>query len=165
MYTATPLERILAVWTAVHLLNYKVILCLLSEKWEWELPSCVQLFVIPWTIQSMEFYALEWVAFPFSRASSQPRDWTQVSRIAADSLPAEPQGKPLLSEDPTKFKQECLSEVTHREFFRCFFFVVVCLFLLRHVLPTQDDTVVFKHVRWPLKHVALTEETDGQKFS
>ena len=25
---------------------------------------------------------LEWVAFPFSRASSQPRDWTQVSRIA-----------------------------------------------------------------------------------
>ena len=24
---------------------------------------------------------LEWVAFPFSRGSSQPRDWTQVSRI------------------------------------------------------------------------------------
>ena len=25
---------------------------------------------------------LEWVAFPFSRGSFQPRDWTQVSRIA-----------------------------------------------------------------------------------
>ena len=25
---------------------------------------------------------LQWVAFPFSRVSSQPRDWTQVSRIA-----------------------------------------------------------------------------------
>ena len=25
---------------------------------------------------------LEWVAFPFSRESSQPRDWSQVSRIA-----------------------------------------------------------------------------------
>ena len=25
---------------------------------------------------------LEWVAFPFSSGSSQPRDWTQVSRIA-----------------------------------------------------------------------------------
>ena len=25
---------------------------------------------------------LEWVAFPFSRGSSQPRDWTQVSRVA-----------------------------------------------------------------------------------
>ena len=31
---------------------------------------------------------LEWVAFPFSRGSSQPRDWTQVSHTAA-----EPQGK------------------------------------------------------------------------
>ena len=37
---------------------------------------------------------LLWVAFPFSRASSQPRDWTQVSAVQADSLPAEPQGKP-----------------------------------------------------------------------
>ena len=26
---------------------------------------------------------LEWVAFPFSRGFSQPRDWTQVSHIAA----------------------------------------------------------------------------------
>ena len=24
---------------------------------------------------------LEWVAFPFSKGSSQPRDWTQVSHI------------------------------------------------------------------------------------
>ena len=37
---------------------------------------------------------LEWVAFPFSRGSSQPRDQTQISHIAADSLPAEPQAKP-----------------------------------------------------------------------
>ena len=25
---------------------------------------------------------LEWVTFPFSRGSSQPRDWTQISHIA-----------------------------------------------------------------------------------
>ena len=37
---------------------------------------------------------LEWVAFPFSRGSSQARDQTQVSRIAGDSLPAEPRGWP-----------------------------------------------------------------------
>ena len=41
---------------------------------------------------------LEWGAFPFSRGSSQPRDRSQVSCITescnADSLPAEPQGKP-----------------------------------------------------------------------
>ena len=36
---------------------------------------------------------LEWVAFPFSRGSSQPKDRTQVSTLQADSLPAEPQGK------------------------------------------------------------------------
>ena len=37
---------------------------------------------------------LEWVAFPFSRGSCQPRDQTQVSHIVGRSLPAEPQGKP-----------------------------------------------------------------------
>ena len=37
---------------------------------------------------------LEWVAFPFSRESSHPRDQTQVSRIAGRSLLAEPPGKP-----------------------------------------------------------------------
>ena len=37
---------------------------------------------------------LEWVAVPFSRGSSQPRERTQISLIAGDSLPAEPQGKP-----------------------------------------------------------------------
>ena len=37
---------------------------------------------------------LEWVAISFSRGSSQPRDWTQVSCIAANALPSEPPGKP-----------------------------------------------------------------------
>ena len=38
---------------------------------------------------------LEWVAFPFSKWSSQPRDWTKVSYIAGRFLPAEPQEKPI----------------------------------------------------------------------
>ena len=37
---------------------------------------------------------LEWVAFPFSRGSSHPRDWTQVSRIGAGFFMSEPRGKP-----------------------------------------------------------------------
>ena len=37
---------------------------------------------------------LTWVAIPFSRGSSQPRDRIQVSHIAADSFLSEPQGKP-----------------------------------------------------------------------
>ena len=38
---------------------------------------------------------LEWVTFSFSRGSSQPSDWTQVSCMADGSLPAETQGKPI----------------------------------------------------------------------
>ena len=37
---------------------------------------------------------LEWVACPFSRGSSQPRDQTQVSHIAGRFLTSWPQGKP-----------------------------------------------------------------------
>ena len=37
---------------------------------------------------------LEQVAFPFSKRLSQPRNQIQVSHIAGDSLPVEPQGKP-----------------------------------------------------------------------
>ena len=36
-------------------------------------------YTVHWHLQAR---ILEWVAFPFSRGSSQPRDWTQVSRIA-----------------------------------------------------------------------------------
>jgi len=38
---------------------------------------------------------LEWVAIPFSRRSSWPRDQIQVSCIAAHSLSSEPPGKPF----------------------------------------------------------------------
>ena len=44
--------------------------------------------------ETLQASILEWIAIPFSRGSSQPRDQTHVSCIAADSLPAEPPGKP-----------------------------------------------------------------------
>ena len=52
--------------------------------WKWKSPSYV------WLLQPMDYTVhgilqariLEWVAFPFSRGSSQLRDRTQVSRIA-----------------------------------------------------------------------------------
>ena len=37
---------------------------------------------------------LEWVVVPFSRGSSQPRDQPRSPALRADSLQAEPQGKP-----------------------------------------------------------------------
>ena len=39
---------------------------------------------------------LEWVAIPFSRASSWPRDWTRVSCIRSEFFTIEPWGKPSL---------------------------------------------------------------------
>ena len=65
---------------------------------KWKSLSCVHLFATPWNILSMEFSRvriLEWVAFPFSRGPSQPRDWTRSPALQADSLPAESPGKPL----------------------------------------------------------------------
>ena len=37
---------------------------------------------------------LEWIAFPFSRGSSKPGIKSTSLALQADSLPAEPQGKP-----------------------------------------------------------------------
>ena len=67
-----------------------------SEKWKWKLLSPV------WLCDPMDctFHGilqariLEWVAFSFSRGSSQPSDWTQIPTLQVDSLPAEPQWKP-----------------------------------------------------------------------
>ena len=39
---------------------------------------------------------LEWVAFPFSRESSQPGIEPRSPALQADSLPAEPEGKPYV---------------------------------------------------------------------
>ena len=56
-----------------------------SDWWKKEeSESRIWLFVTPWAIVHgiPQARMLEWAAFPFSRGSSQPRDQTQVSRIA-----------------------------------------------------------------------------------
>ena len=55
-----------------------------SQKWKWKLLSHVQLCEpTDYTVRGiLQATVLEWVAFPFSRGSSQPRDQTQVSSIA-----------------------------------------------------------------------------------
>ena len=49
---------------------------------------------------------LEWIAIAFSRGSSQPRNWTQVSRTAGRRFTSEPPGNP----DPNEgeFRQKTL---------------------------------------------------------
>ena len=60
------------------------------EKWKCLLLSHVQLFVTPWTVahraplstEILQARILEWIAIPFSRESSRPRDRAWVSHIA-----------------------------------------------------------------------------------
>ena len=64
---------------------------------------CLPLCRPPWTVAhqaplsmgNLQARILEWVVMPSSRGSSQPRDQTQVSYIAADSLPSELPGNPI----------------------------------------------------------------------
>ena len=44
--------------------------------------------------QILQATMLEWIAMPFSRESSQPRDWTSISCISGRSFTTEPPGKP-----------------------------------------------------------------------
>ena len=62
-----------------------------TRKWKWKSLSHVWFFATPWTIKSILLDSnspillariLEWVAFPFSRGSSPPRDRTQASHTA-----------------------------------------------------------------------------------
>ena len=58
--------------------------CSAFIRWKWKSLSCVQLFATSWTIVCgiLQARILEWVAFPFCRGSSQPRNRTRVSCIA-----------------------------------------------------------------------------------
>ena len=54
-------------------------------KWKWKLLSLVWSFATPmdYTVHGiLQARVLEWVAFPFSRGSSLPRDRTQISLTA-----------------------------------------------------------------------------------
>ena len=65
---------------------------------------------------------LEWVAYLFSRGSSQPRNQTCSPTLQADSLPAEPSGKPKNTG-------------------------VGSLSLLQRIFPTQGSNRGFLHCR------------------
>ena len=66
--------------------KWKSLSCVLT------LHDCMDYHIVHGILQAR---ILEWAAFPFSRGSSQPGDQTQSPTLQADSLPAEPQGKPI----------------------------------------------------------------------
>ena len=63
-----------------------------------KLLSCICLFWTPWADHGIfQARVQEWIAIPFSRWSSQPRDRTQVSHTEGRCLPSELPGKPTVS--------------------------------------------------------------------
>ena len=77
---------------------------------------------------------LEWVAFPFSRGSSQPRIKPRSPTLQADSLPAEPQGKPKNTG-------------------------VGILSLLQWIFLTQESDLGLLHCRWILYQLSYEESS------
>ena len=67
-----------------HPLSCTLVWCPWKVKWKWKPLSRFWLCnPSDYTVRGiLQARILEWVAFPFSRGSSQPRDQTQVSRIA-----------------------------------------------------------------------------------
>ena len=64
---------------------------------KWKSLSCVQLFVTPWTVQSMGLSRPEfWSGYPFPSPGDLPKIQIEPRSptLQADSLPAEPLGKP-----------------------------------------------------------------------
>ena len=69
------------------------------ERRKWKSLSHVWLFVTPmvYTVHGfLQARILKWVAFPFSRGSSQPRDQTQVSCMASGFFISWAPGSPLV---------------------------------------------------------------------
>ena len=82
---------------------------------------------------------LEWVAVPFSRGSSQPRDWPRSSTLQVDSLPAEPQAKSKNSG-------------------------VHSLSLLQQIFPTQELNWGLLHCRWILYQLSYQGSLSWENY-
>ena len=92
-----------------------------SEKWE--SLSHVRLFAIPYyTVHGiLQPRILEWVAFPFSRGSSQPMDLPRSPTLLVDYLPAEPQG--IEKKLQSTFQSQSCTQKTSWSLFGCLLLV------------------------------------------
>ena len=88
MYSIFHVMEMIYLWVQkasyqrVYNISFKIYMY--TSEVKWKLLSHVWLFLTPWTIVHgiLQARILKWVAIPFSRGSSQPRDRTQVSHIA-----------------------------------------------------------------------------------
>ena len=101
-------------------------------RWKWKSLSCVWLFATPRTTQLTEFSSPEyWSGYPFPSPGDFPNPGTEPRSPAlqADSLPAEPQGKPKHI------------GVGSQSF-------------LRGIFPTQESNQDLLHCRWILNQLS-----------
>ena len=91
---------------------------------------------------------LEWVAIPFSRRSSRPRDQTQVFHTAGNSLPSEPPGKSLSSHNAVtcfKSKQSHKTSDHHAVQHRSRGFIALTYCLTEILLTKQNSKELKNH--------------------
>ena len=110
------------------------------SKWKWTLLSSVRLFATPWTVAhqaplSMGFSRPEyWSGLPFPSPGDLPNSGIEPRSPTwqADSLPAEPPGKPKNTG-------------------------VASLSLLQGIFPTQESNQGLLHCRWILYQLSYQE--------
>ena len=77
-FKSSDTETFLKIWSSVHINDFQ-------RQSEVKVAQLCPILFNPmdYTVHGIhQTRILEWVAFPFSRGSSQPRDWAQVSCIA-----------------------------------------------------------------------------------
>ena len=84
----------------------------------------------------LQIRILEWVVCPFSRGSSHPKDQTRSPALQADSLPAEPKGKP---------KNTAVSTLS----------------FLQRIFQTQESNMGLLHCRWSLYQLSYQGSPKG----
>ena len=86
-----PQASALSIFSINNVLNIKVYVAQLTPTL-WDRMDCIA-HQDPLSMEILQARILEWVAIPFSRGSSQSRNWTWVSFIAGRFCMSEPAGK------------------------------------------------------------------------
>ena len=104
---------------------------------------------------------IDWVANPFSRGSSQPKDWTQVSCIAGRFFTAEPPGKPNFKNE-SESRSVVSDSLRFHELYSPWNSLgestgVGSLSLLQGIFPTQGSNPGLLYCRQILYHWPIRE--------
>ena len=145
MYVYTHTHTYMYVYTHTHICMYIYIHIHIYGVDGLDAKSCLTLWdpmdcnppgsSLHWVFQAR---ILEWVAIPYSRGSSWPRDWTRVSCLAGGFFTTEPHEKSLLEILLDLKGEMCLSCWVQRPvFLRYSIFLIPCIFRMQfqHEFP------------------------------